>query len=130
MATVSDRTHAPGWVPSTDDFGARLALVRHRRKWNITEAARECGLPEATWRTWEKGSRPHDMEGVCRAIAKAAGVNYVWLISGEVVGSPLGSEVKSDNGRLPRIDSNDQPADLDVVTHIGVSATQCHQTAA
>lgn len=71
-----------GWVPSDQQFAARLALVRNRMGWNAKEAALACGLPAQSWRNWESGKRPHDYEKVCKAIADRTGADLVWLTLG------------------------------------------------
>jgi len=71
------------WVPSLDSFGSRLALVRHRMNWNVKEAARECGLPAASWRTWEMdGGLPRNIITIAMTIATRTGCDYLWLVHG------------------------------------------------
>jgi hypothetical protein len=89
MTTQSDAPASGGYVPSTDTFGARLALVRQYRKWNVTEAADASSIPEATWRTWEEGRSPRNMGKVCESIAKASGVDLFWLAFGTPGGGNL-----------------------------------------
>lgn len=69
------------WVP-VDTFGARLALVRQTKGWNIAEAARACELSHTSWRNWEQGRSPHGMESVARKIADVTGCSYEWLMAG------------------------------------------------
>lgn len=61
-------------------------MVRQANGWNITQAARACGLPEATWRTWERGSLPQQYHEVCKAISDATGLPLVWLLTGQEIG--------------------------------------------
>lgn len=70
-----------------DTFGVRLAILRaDLGGWNVKRAADACGINDQSWRTWEAGTaKPRDLEGVCRSIADATGVDYVWLM----VGGPL-----------------------------------------
>lgn len=72
-------------VPDDSTFGARLALVRQAKRWrNVKLAARMCGVPTATWRSWEERTTPglpRDLERV-QQIADAAGVDYMWLLTG------------------------------------------------
>lgn len=76
------------WIPTDADFGSRLALVRHRMGWNVKEAARECGLPAATWRLWEvEGALPRNLITVAMAISQKAGCDYLWLVHGPDRGS-------------------------------------------
>jgi hypothetical protein len=77
---------AQGWTPDDSDFGARLALVRQRMQWNIKEAARECGIPAASWGSWEAGAMPRRYQESCRLIAERTGVDLGWLMMGSRVG--------------------------------------------
>ena len=71
------------WIPSTDDFGSRLSLVRRHMGWNIKEAARECGVSGATWRLWEvDGGQPRNVLTIAMTIATRTGVDYLWLVHG------------------------------------------------
>ncbi|HEX6970261.1 MAG TPA: helix-turn-helix transcriptional regulator [Micromonosporaceae bacterium] len=71
------------WIPTTDTFAARLALVRHRMGWNIKEAARECGVGAATWRDWETaGAMPRNLVTIAMTIATRTGCDYLWLVHG------------------------------------------------
>lgn len=71
-----------GWTVDDSTFGARLALVRQRMQWNIKEAARECGIPAASWGTWESGAMPRRYTEMCRLIANRTGCDYGWLLDG------------------------------------------------
>lgn len=71
-----------GWTVDDSTFGARLALVRQRMQWNIKEAARECGIPAASWGTWENGAMPRRYTEMCRLIADRTGCDYGWLVLG------------------------------------------------
>lgn len=71
------------WVPDSSTFGARLALVRQRMRWNIKEAALACRLPAGSWREWElSGRSPRNLEEVCSQIAATTGCNDFWLMTG------------------------------------------------
>jgi hypothetical protein len=51
--------------------------------WNIKEAARECGLPAATWRLWEiDGALPRNIVTVSMTIATRTRCDYLWLLTG------------------------------------------------
>lgn len=77
-----------GWVPQ-ETFVERLFLVRARMGWNRKEAALACGIPYATWRTWEVGgSHPADFESTCRKIASGSGCDLYWLMTGQVSERP------------------------------------------
>lgn len=86
---------AKPWVPEGETFGARLAMVRHRMGWyNIDMAARECGQPKESWRSYEKDlylPKPHSMIQICKAIAEATarlkppGVDFGWLYGGHTM---------------------------------------------
>ncbi len=71
-----------GWTVDDSTFGARLALVRQRMQWNIKEAARECGIPAASWGTWENGAMPRRYTEMCRLIANRTGADLGWLVMG------------------------------------------------
>lgn len=71
------------WIPNDSEFGSRLAAIRHRMGWNVKEAARECGLPAATWRLWEvDGALPRNIVTVSMAISQRVGCDYLWLVHG------------------------------------------------
>jgi transcriptional regulator with XRE-family HTH domain len=78
-----------GWTVDDSTFGARLALVRQRMQWNIKEAARECGIPAASWGTWENGAMPRRYTEMCRLIAERTGCDYGWLVLGPQSSSAL-----------------------------------------
>lgn len=71
-----------GWTVDDSTFGARLALVRQRMSWNIKEAARECGVPAASWGTWENGAMPRRYTEICRLISGRTGCDFGWLALG------------------------------------------------
>lgn len=71
-----------GWTADDGTFGARLALIRQRMQWNIKEAARECGVPAASWGLWESGSMPRKLAEICQQIADRTGADFVWLMVG------------------------------------------------
>lgn len=78
-----------GWVPDTQAFGARLALIRHEMRWNLKEAALACGLPQGSWREWElKGRDPRGIQEVVARICHGTGVDEYWLLTGK--GDPHG----------------------------------------
>ena len=83
MTTTPTATIRAGWTVDDSTFGARLALVRQKMDWNIKEAARECGLPGASWRTWERdGVQPRDKDEIAWRIAERTGCDYGWLLGG------------------------------------------------
>lgn len=70
------------WIPE-DSFRVRLGVVRVALGGlNIKEAATLCGINPETWRRWEDGNSPRDLEGVCAQIHRATGIDYRWLIGG------------------------------------------------
>lgn len=97
-----------GWTVDDGTFGARLALVRQRMQWNIKEAARECGVPAASWGTWEAGSLPRRYTEICRLIADRTGASYLWLLTGPqgqtrtMASYPSPSSRVADPGSRPR----------------------------
>lgn len=84
------------WVPE-DTFGARLALVRQVRGWNVKQAASACGINPQTWANWEDGTDPRGLDRVARAISRAAGCDYHWLVAG----GPLNSSCISALHAVP-----------------------------
>ena len=71
------------WTPE-GTFAERLALIRIHHGWNVKEAALACGISPATWRTWEGGASPHKYPEQCQQIAERAGIDYLWLMTGQV----------------------------------------------
>ncbi len=72
-----------GWIAAADTFAARLALIRQRMRWNVAEAARECGVNHETWRLWEQGDRmPSRLVTIAMTIATRTGCDYLWLVHG------------------------------------------------
>ena len=51
--------------------------------WNVKEAARECGVPAASWRSWEEGAQPRRVFEVLGLIAERTGADYMWLLMGD-----------------------------------------------
>lgn len=86
-----------------ETFGTRLAIVRqYLGGWNVKRTASACGIDDQTWRNWEAGRNlPHDLEGVCRRISEALGIDYVWLM----VGGPLRTRPTKHAGRGPITDN-------------------------
>ena len=84
MALASMATQEE-WVPDpSHDFGQRLALVRQHFGWNVTEAARECGLDPASWTAWEtEGRMPRRLVDVCERIANRSRCQFYWLLTGK-----------------------------------------------
>lgn len=96
--TMETQQHA-AWVPDDSTFGARLALIRQGKKWrNVKMAAQICGVPVATWRSWEERTTPglpRELERV-RQIADVAGVDYMWLLTGQAGPTATTSTVSTD----------------------------------
>lgn len=123
ISPAASKTPMP-WIPSTDDFGSRLALVRHRLGWNVKEAARECGLPPATWRLWEEGGSPRNIITIALAIADRTGCDYLWLVHGPNRGGATLSSIKPDV-RLVAVGGEPHPIrSSDVVTTRPVRQTR------
>ncbi len=74
------------WIPSlpTGTFGQRLRVMRLASDLTIDQAAEACDVPAVTWRTWEKGAKPRDMEVKVRQIHRAMAVDLDWLMWGMV----------------------------------------------
>jgi hypothetical protein len=86
-ATPGERT-TTGWVPVLDDstFGARLVLIRYKKRWpGHKRAAEETGFRTATWQSWEErpGTRPRDYEEVVAQISRKSGCDAGWLYGGK-----------------------------------------------
>jgi transcriptional regulator with XRE-family HTH domain len=79
MTVVQSET---GWVPSTESFGARLALVRNHLGLNVAKAAELAGEDDSNWQNWERGVKPRDMVEKARKISEALGCNFLWLLTG------------------------------------------------
>lgn len=65
---------ATAWVPTppTGTFADRLRLLRFLLGGlSVEQAAKLCGQPVATWRTWEHGARPRNPERVA-SVARIA----------------------------------------------------------
>jgi transcriptional regulator with XRE-family HTH domain len=86
-----ERRTQRGWTVDASTLGARLALVRHRMNWNVKEAARECGVPAASWRSWEEGAQPRRVFEVLSLIAERTGADYMWLLMGDQAPGAAGS---------------------------------------
>lgn len=80
VPTPIDLTQPP-WRPA-DTFGARLALVRQRLGLNVTQAAALCGVPQASWHTWERGVQPQRLYDIVDKIVEGTGVERDWLLGG------------------------------------------------
>lgn len=104
------------WVPE-DTFGARIALVRQHRHWNMTQAAEACGVSPENWRNWEAGRQPRDLYDAVKKISAGAGCDPRWLLGGGTLGIPcfptlaLVSGGGADDGRQMELDF-DGPAKL------------------
>lgn len=95
------------WIPSDATFGARLALIRQQMGWgNLKEAALACGLPQESWRSWERDNRtPRDYSVVCKKIAERTGCDLFWLLTGEAPTRPHehpgAEEIGADRPQAP-----------------------------
>lgn len=75
---------APTTAPDLSTFGARLALIRWRMRWNQKEAAIVCRISQGTWRDWELSERmPRDIVEVARKISWATGIDAYWILTGQ-----------------------------------------------
>lgn len=73
------------WVPTTTEFGARLALLRWQMRWNMKEAALACGLPPQNWRQWELMiSMPRNLVEVATRISDRTKCDLYWLLTGRI----------------------------------------------
>ena len=114
VIAMSASAQQTGWTPTTESFGARLALIRQGMGWrNLKEAADACGVPVQSWRNWEADiSVPRDYVEVVRKICTVTGVDYYWLLDEnkgfEYVAA---QQVSRKNRGRARRDSNPQPSD-------------------
>lgn len=123
ICDMSTDAAAHRWVPDTSTFGARLALIRQKKGWNLKEAALACGLPSGSWREWELKNRdPRSMQHIVEQIADHTGCDDYWLMTGKDTPGgrphhPGGGLPKPRQPRslLPRLDSNQEPADCMLV---------------
>ena len=69
------------WIPR-DTFGARLALVRQTRGWNVKAAADACQVNPQSWTNWERGASCRTIEATAQRVAEVSGCDYVWLMAG------------------------------------------------
>lgn len=80
---MATQTIEKNWIPDTDEFAARLALVRWRMGWNLKEASLACGLSVNAWSGWENGHQPRNFLSAIDAIVKRTGVDRMWLMFGD-----------------------------------------------
>lgn len=96
-----------------DSLPNRLVLARaYANHLSIREASMRCGIGRGSWQNWERGihSPRHDD---LLAIAEGLGVSLRWLTEG----GPLPPAARPTRGRpLPRLDSNQEPADYRLLT--------------
>jgi transcriptional regulator with XRE-family HTH domain len=123
MPTSVDKTAtSQGWVPNLESFGARLALIRQHKGWNIAEAERACGVGRGSWALWEQGRVPSRYITVCMQIAGATGVDLDWLVygpdrarsrvtAGYPSRDPLATRVVRPTGPVRHGDARRKPAD-------------------
>lgn len=93
--------HSEPWVPA-DTFAARLAVVRVAMGGlNIKEAATLCQINPESWRRWEDGAFPRNLEDVCWQIHDATRIDFHWLIGGGPLGGLRTGSFSSDLVALP-----------------------------
>lgn len=86
--SMSTQIHGK-FVPRTNTFGARLALIRWQMGWNMKEAALACGFSQQSWRGWElQGHDPRGFAEVAERIAQATGVDEYWILTGKEPADP------------------------------------------
>ncbi|MEX1078923.1 MAG: helix-turn-helix domain-containing protein [Homoserinimonas sp.] len=81
--TNTGTTSTKSWVPDTESFGARLALVRWKMGWNLKEASAECELSANSWSQWEEGAMPRNYPQAVMSISARTGVDLYWLMTGK-----------------------------------------------
>lgn len=107
---------AATWIPRppTDTFAGRLRVLRLALgDISVEEASDRCGLPTATWRTWEKGAHPRRMADVVARIEDSTGVDRDWLMWGGDTGHPQPTGPAPETGSdHPRPTAPGRGADL------------------
>lgn len=78
-----------GWIPA-DSFPNRLHLVRREARVSVEELGEMTGISHSTISSWERGTRPGDVEDASRKIADALGCSYEWLLYGSASLERLG----------------------------------------
>lgn len=91
-----------GWIPA-DSFPNRLHLVRREARVSVEELGEMTGISHSTISSWERGTRPGDIEDACRKIADKLGCSYEWLLYGSASLERLGGSesVLSRDGTGP-----------------------------
>jgi transcriptional regulator with XRE-family HTH domain len=116
MAALSVVAHRPDldgpWIPQ-DTFGARLALIRQRLGWNVSQAAAHTGQIQSSWKRWEQGRRPREYVETCRAIADATGCDFQWLL----LGGDLHPPERNSRHFLPDLRLVDRQLELRLFPH-------------
>lgn len=109
------------FVPRTNTFGARLALIRWQMGWNMKEAALACGFSQQSWRGWElQGHDPRGFADVAERIAERTGVDEYWILTGKEPATPT----DPDDGGIstPKLKPVSEREPLDY--KVGVSAEE------
>lgn len=104
---ISEPTTIEDWVPD-DSLGNRLVVLRNQLRLTIEEAAKACGIPPATWGTWEAGTKPRDLMGVVESVHEGLGVNRTWLLFG-ASGQNWKILNPCDEAWTPEVITNDSP---------------------
>jgi transcriptional regulator with XRE-family HTH domain len=106
------------FVPRTNSFGARLALIRWQMGWNMKEAALACGFSQQSWRGWElQGHDPRGFAEVAERIAERTGVDEYWILT---VKEPAAPSDPDGGQRSPKLEPVSERKPLDY--KVGVSA--------
>ncbi len=96
------------FVPRTNSFGARLALIRWQMGWNMKEAALACGFSQQSWRGWElQGHDPRGFASVAERIAERTGVDEYWILTGKAPDDP--QPTGGEGPPKPRLVPNQRP---------------------
>ncbi|WP_354187842.1 helix-turn-helix transcriptional regulator [Arthrobacter sp. UYCu712] len=100
------------FVPRTNSFGARLALIRWQMGWNMKEAALACGFSQQSWRGWElQGHDPRGFAEVAERISERTGIDEYWILTGKEQSAGPGGPGEGESS--PKIEqvSKSQPLD-------------------
>lgn len=105
-----------GWIPE-DTLADRLFRVRRKLGLSQREAAIKTGIPYGSWQSMEDGRQARALDVKVTQISEALGVDRNWLMWGTgapmpgqntTARTPVGARAAE---QLPRLDSNQQPAD-------------------
>lgn len=109
MSTQTAQWRVPEWT-----FADRLRKIRTDSGMHQREFAGALGVNPATYAAWESG-RNHPQSGQMVAVAKRiellTQVPATWTLGLDTTNGPRPTMTWDEGQRLPRVDSNHEPAD-------------------